>query len=89
MQSRVMSLVEAAANVLVGYGVAVATQMMVFPWFGLSTTLGQNLQMGLIFTLVSLLRSYLLRRAFNRFALTGKILHRLQRCRRETLYRSQ
>jgi hypothetical protein len=73
MQSRVMSLVEAAANVLAGYGVAVATQMMVFPWLGLSTTLGQNLQMGLIFTVVSLLRSYLLRRAFNRFALTGKI----------------
>jgi hypothetical protein len=73
MQSRVMSLVEAIANVLVGYGVAVATQMMVFPWFGLSTTLGQNLQMGLIFTVVSLLRSYLLRRTFNRFALTGKI----------------
>jgi hypothetical protein len=65
MQSRVMSLVEAAANVLVGYGVAVAAQMMVFPWFGLSTTLGQNLQMGLIFTLVSLLRSYALRRLFN------------------------
>jgi hypothetical protein len=48
MQSRVMSLVEAAANVLVDYGAAVATQMMVFPWFGLSTTLGQNLQMGLL-----------------------------------------
>ena len=73
MQSRVMSLVEAAANVFVGYGVAVATQMMVFPWFGFSTTLRQNLQMGLIFTVVSLLRSYVLRRAFNHFAVTGKI----------------
>jgi hypothetical protein len=89
MQSRTMSLIEAVANVIVGYGVAVAAQMMIFPWFGLSTTLGQNLQMGLIFTVVSLLRSYLLRRAFNRFALTEKILHRLQRCRQETLYRSQ
>ncbi len=89
MQSRVMSLVEAAANVLVGFGVAVVAQMMVFPWFGLSTTLGQNLQMGLIFTTVSLLRSYLLRRAFNRFALTEKISRRLHRCRQETLYRSQ
>ncbi len=45
MRSRVMSLVEAAANVLMGYGVAVVTQMIVFPWFGLRTTLGQNLQM--------------------------------------------
>jgi len=71
MQSRVMSFVEAAANVLVGYGVAVATQMMVFPWFGLSTTLGQNLQMGLVFTVVSLIRGYTLRRLFNAFSQGG------------------
>ena len=39
-QSRLMSLVEAVANVVVGYGVAVATQLLVFPLFGLQTTLG-------------------------------------------------
>ena len=38
-QSRLMSLVEAVANVIVGYGVAVLTQMLVFPLFGLRTTL--------------------------------------------------
>jgi hypothetical protein len=65
MQSRVMSLVEAIANVVVGYGVAVATQMVVFPRFGLSTTFSQNLQMRLIFTAASLVRSYALRRVFN------------------------
>ncbi len=37
-QSRLMSLVEAVANVAVGYGVAVLTQMLVFPLFGLMTT---------------------------------------------------
>lgn len=63
-QSRKMSLVEAATNVLVGYGVAVATQMLVFPLFGLHATLQENLSIGLIFTGVSLIRSYLLRRAF-------------------------
>ena len=66
MQSRRMSLVEAITNVLVGYGIAVATQAMVFPWFGLSATLGENLQIGLVFTAVSLIRSYCLRRIFNR-----------------------
>ena len=30
-----MSLSEAIANVVVGYGVAVATQLLVFPLFGL------------------------------------------------------
>ena len=59
-----MSLVEAVTNVLVGYGVAVTTQMLVFPLFGLHTTLQENLVIGLIFTIISLVRSYLLRRAF-------------------------
>lgn len=65
MQSRAMSLVEAFANVAVGYGVAVATQTIVFPWFGLHATLDQNLALGMIFTIVSLVRSYVLRRLFN------------------------
>jgi hypothetical protein len=43
-QSRFMSLVEALANVVVGYGVAVVTQIPVFPIFGLHTTLAQNLR---------------------------------------------
>jgi len=63
-QSRWMSLLEAVTNVLVGYGVAVATQWAVFPLFGLHATLQENLLIGLIFTVVSLIRSYLLRRAF-------------------------
>lgn len=63
-QSRVMSLVEAATNVLVGYGVAVAAQVTVFPLFGLQVTLGQNLTIGLVFTAISLVRSYALRRLF-------------------------
>ena len=62
--SRLMSLVEAIANVAVGYGVAVVTQILLFPFFGLHTTLGQNLAMGGIFTIVSLARSFLLRRFF-------------------------
>ena len=63
-QSRLMSLVEAVANVIVGYGVAVVTQILIFPIFGLQTTLGQNLAMGGVFTIVSLLRSFALRRLF-------------------------
>ena len=64
-QSRLMSLVESLVNVLVGYGVAVATQMTVFPLFGLAVTLTENLLIGLIFTVVSIVRSYALRRLFN------------------------
>jgi len=63
-QSRLMSLVESVANVIVGYGVAVVTQILIFPIFGLHATLAQNLQMGLLFTGVSIIRSFLLRRLF-------------------------
>ena len=51
-QSRVMSLVESVANVVVGYGVAVVTQILIFPIFGLHTTLAQNLKLGLVFTVL-------------------------------------
>ena len=63
-QSRLMSLVESLANVLVGYGVAVITQMAVFPLFGLAVTISDNMLIGLIFTAVSIVRSYALRRGF-------------------------
>lgn len=70
-QSRWMSLVEAVTNVLVGYGVAVAAQWAVFPLFSLHATLQENLLIGLIFTAVSLVRSYVLRRAFEAWRVTA------------------
>ena len=63
-QSRFMSLVEATTNVVVGYLLAIATQILIFPIFGLHTTLAQNLKMGAVFTVVSIARSYVLRRLF-------------------------
>ena len=71
-QSRLMSMVEAITNVVVGYGVAVVTQILIFPIFGLQTTLGQNLAMGGIFTGVSMVRSYLLRRLFERIRASSR-----------------
>lgn len=65
MQSRWMSLMEAATNIVVGYGLAVLTQVLVFPLFGLEVSLGENLGIGGIFTLISLVRSFVLRRLFN------------------------
>ena len=63
-QSRRMSLVEAIANVAVGFGVAVATQIAVFPIFGLHASLTETLAIGAIFTGASIARSYVLRRTF-------------------------
>jgi hypothetical protein len=69
MQSPVMSLTEAVANVAVGYGVAVVVQIGVFPLFGFWPTIRQNLTLGAVFTGVSLLRSYVLRRLFEHWRL--------------------
>lgn len=63
-QSRLMSLVEATTNVAIGFGLAVLTQIMILPLFGLAVSLAQNLQIGAAFTAVSILRSYALRRLF-------------------------
>ena len=46
MQSRWMSLIEAVTNIVVGYGLAVLTQIIVFPLFGLHASLSENLRVG-------------------------------------------
>ena len=65
-QSRHMSLIEAVTNVALGYALAVVTQIMVFPWFDMHPSLGENLTIGAVFVGISLLRSYTLRRIFER-----------------------
>lgn len=67
MQSRWLSFVESVTNIVVGYALAVLTQMIVFPLFGLHASLSENLLIGGVFTAISLGRSFALRRIFNAF----------------------
>jgi hypothetical protein len=64
-QSRVQSAIEAVANVAVGYGVALLSQLAVFPMFDIHIPLSSNLAIGAWFTVISLVRSYVIRRWFN------------------------
>ena len=64
-QSRVASIAESVMNVLIGYGVALASQLVIFPMFGIHLPLSDNLAIGAWFTLISLVRSYAIRRWFN------------------------
>lgn len=66
-QSQFMSMVETITNTIVGYALAVATQFVVFPIFDLRVGVIENLGIGLIFTAVSIVRGYVLRRIFERF----------------------
>ena len=65
MQSHLMSFVEAVTNIVVGYALAVLTQMIVFPLFGLHASLGENVMLAALFTGISLIRSFTIRRLFN------------------------
>ena len=65
-QSRRMSALESGVNIAVGIGVAFATQVAVFPLFGLHASTGQHLALTALFTAVSFVRSYVIRRCFER-----------------------
>ncbi len=60
-----MSLIESLCNVVVGYLVALAVQVILFPHLGIHLDLYQNMLIGLVFTAVSIVRGYLVRRLFN------------------------
>lgn len=65
-QSRRMSFIESATNVVVGYVLAIFTQLAVFPLFGFEAALSEHLAIGLAFVGISLVRGYLMRRVFER-----------------------
>ena len=71
-QTRAMSAAESVANVAIGYGVAVASQIVIFPLFGVHLPLSDNLLIGAWFTAISLVRSYAVRRLFNAAAVNAK-----------------
>lgn len=66
MQTKTQSLIESCTNVSIGYAVAVLSQLAIYPLFDVHLSLGDNLIMGLYFTLVSLVRGYFVRRWFDR-----------------------
>lgn len=65
MQTKRGSLIEALINVVIGYSINFTANMLVFPMFGWHITVKQNLVLGVIFTVISIARSYFIRRYFN------------------------
>ena len=64
-QTRLGSLIEAVINVVIGFAINFTANMLIFPLFGFHITARDNLVMGLIYTLISVARSYCIRRWFN------------------------
>jgi hypothetical protein len=64
-QTKLGSFVEAWANIVVGFSINFVANMTILPWFGFKVSAGSAFEIGLIFTVISLVRSYVLRRWFN------------------------
>lgn len=67
MQTKKHSTMEAFSNIAIGYLINVIAIALIFPFFGITISLNQNLMIGVFFILTSFARSYLLRRFFNKF----------------------
>lgn len=65
MQTKLGSFVEAWANIAVGFTINYCANLVILPAFGFPVTAGDAFLIGVIFTVISLARSYVLRRWFN------------------------
>ena len=65
-QSKLMSLIESLTNVAIGFLISLVGQIVVSRWYNLPLNVAQNMQIVLFFTVLSVARSYVLRRVFNR-----------------------
>jgi membrane protein implicated in regulation of membrane protease activity len=64
-QTRLGSLIEALFGVVIGFGINFSANMLILPLFGFNVTGSQAFGIGVFFTVISVARSYLVRRFFN------------------------
>lgn len=64
-QTKLESLTEVIINVIVGWIIGLLTQLLVFPIFDIHISFGDQFWISVVFTVVSIARSYMIRRWFN------------------------
>ena len=67
MQTRSQSLVEACGNVAIGCAINCAANLIILPACGVPVSVGQACWIGVLFTGISIARTYVVRRVFNRW----------------------
>lgn len=65
MQSKKQSLIESLTSVGIGWLIGVILNMLVLPLFDYDVSLTDGVLISIIFTAVSVIRSYIIRRWFN------------------------
>lgn len=78
-QSRLGSFYEACFNTFVGFTINYIANLCIFPLFGFHIGLLENFYMGLLYTVISVVRSYVIRRWFD-----GRIHRAAMKLARET-----
>lgn len=68
-QTKKHSIFESITNIIVGYGINLGAQLVIYPIFHIAVSFRQNILIGLIFTVISLIRSYTLRRIYNKLTI--------------------
>jgi hypothetical protein len=65
-QTKFGSAIEVALNLAVGYTINFTANLLILPLFGFKTlTVAKNLEIGVLFTVISIARQYVIRRWFN------------------------
>lgn len=65
MQTKTHSFIESVLNIAIGFGISFISQKVIFPIYNINIDTKTNLKIGACFTVVSIIRSYALRRLFN------------------------
>lgn len=66
MQTRWHSLLESVLGTAIGLVIALASQIIIFPWFGIHVSMSDHLLIVMYFTIISVARVYLMRRYFDK-----------------------
>ena len=72
MQTKLESFVETSSNVAIGWVVALASQFAIFPMFGINIPIQDNLLISLYFTIIAVVRGFVVRRYYNNKKRQGK-----------------
>jgi hypothetical protein len=67
MQSKLGSLAESITNVAIGITIGFISNIVVLPAFGYNVTITDGLLISIVFTVISLVRSYFIRRLYNKY----------------------
>jgi hypothetical protein len=65
-QSKKRSWAEAWINIFIGYSINFIANLIVFPMFGYNVSVRDNIVIGIIYTGISLVRQYVIRRCMNK-----------------------